>query len=86
MAHNGIPHCVVKGCDLRVKVKMRGLCLRHYKKWLKYGDPTKGGTYRHNAPKCEIHGCQGKPYARDMCHRHYKAWWKRQKRLSQMTQ
>lgn len=79
MARNS--ECIVEGCDREVRVKLRGYCWRHYKKWLKYGTPTAGGTYRHNAPSCKTVGCQRKPYARDMCQRCYKRWWKRQRGL-----
>lgn len=30
--------CVVEGCTRRVK--SREFCARHYKRWLKYGDPN----------------------------------------------
>ena len=73
--------CTVDGCDRPVKVKLRGLCWRHYKKWYRYGDPNAGGTYRYNAPSCTTVGCQRKPYARDMCHPCYKRWWKWRRRM-----
>ena len=31
--------CEIEGCDKPVKVKLRGLCTRHYVRWQRYGDP-----------------------------------------------
>lgn len=33
------PTCSVDGCDRPIRVKMRQLCLLHYTRWHRYGDP-----------------------------------------------
>lgn len=31
--------CIVEGCSNPVRVKSRGLCNKHYRRWQRYGDP-----------------------------------------------
>ena len=35
--------CRIPDCDKPVFIKKRGLCKSHYKRWVKYGDPTSTG-------------------------------------------
>lgn len=61
--------CSVEGCDR--KVRARGFCIAHWKKWRRYGDPLKGAVKK--PPKlCSVKGCEGIVDARGLCRSHYK--------------
>lgn len=44
------PTCIIDGCSRPVRIKSRGLCSRHYDRFLRYGDPVKfpPGRYHDN--------------------------------------
>lgn len=70
--------CKVVGCENphnRAYSGKRGYCNKHYKKWLKYGDPTAGREYGQSSRAiCSIEGCDGVAVARGWCSKHYSAW------------
>lgn len=71
MTVNADRTCTVADCVGSGKLK-RGLCNRHYLKWLKYGDPVAGATVERAPGRlCAMPEC-GKPYlARGYCRYHY---------------
>lgn len=61
--------CAVEGCSRRAKA--RGLCLMHYKRWRKHGDPGHALPRGEQPTKqCSICGGRGK-IVRDLCAKHY---------------
>ncbi len=54
--------CTIEGCSNPLYVKKRGLCLAHYLRWYKYGDPEFFPEPRRgsDAPSYK-HGAWGKP-------------------------
>jgi len=61
--------CSVTECDGRAIT--RGLCNKHYQRWLKYGDPLAGATFRGSGLKwlrenldCSDEGCLIWPFGR----------------------
>lgn len=65
--------CKIEGCN--DEVHGRGWCNKHYKKWLKYGDPGHVVYARQDGP-CKIEGCQEKQQTRGLCGAHYYRLWK----------
>lgn len=58
--------CSVEGCN--GKSHARGLCQKHYRKFMRWGDPT------HNENKpflCSVEGCTRKARTRGLCKLHY---------------
>lgn len=60
--------CVVDGCENFVTG--HGYCVKHYKRWRKYGDPL---TLVRNfqGEECQVDGCDSKPHAAQLCPKHY---------------
>ncbi len=46
--------CAIDGCEQRVRVKIHGLCGRHYKRLTRHGDPTAGAAYAHEPIESRI--------------------------------
>jgi len=63
--------CSVEGCEGHGRTK--GLCPMHYQRFLRHGDPTKGGPTRRGRkpPECSIDGCNNLSVARGYCSKHY---------------
>lgn len=67
--------CKIDGCDRQSNT--RGLCKRHYTRWLRYGDPTAGRPLqfpRNPDGLCSINGCSKPVDARSWCKMHYTRW------------
>lgn len=68
--------CSVVGCDQKHYAK--GYCKKHYRRFLKYGDPLAGGRwYKHikaSEQVCSVDGCNNLVQARGWCSKHYKRW------------
>ncbi len=63
--------CVVEGCG--DKHKAHGYCMRHYERFLRYGDPLKGRPTPQKAPiQCVAIGCNNKPVGHGFCAKHYR--------------
>ena len=62
--------CSVDGC--RVKIHAKGLCTKHYQRFLKHGDP-KVVKIRHTSrnERCSIDGCTASVKASSLCSAHY---------------
>lgn len=76
-----MPHrtCSVDGCNEPVTEKSaRGLCVKHYYRWWKHGDPLGGGRVRRRRgsppPSCAIDGCTAPCASRGWCRTHYGRW------------
>ena len=58
--------CSVEGCDK--KKHARGLCQNHYRKFMRWGDPT----HNENKPLfCSVSGCTRKARTFGLCGMHY---------------
>lgn len=64
--------CAVAGCDHAGKLK-RGWCDKHYKRWLRNGDPLVAKKAANSAAPtyCTIPVCQRPHHARGLCKYHY---------------
>lgn len=75
MADNFKP-CAVEGCNGNAHSKAsgaRGWCLKHYRKWQKYGDPNAGREYS-PGKICSVESCERPAQSRGWCRLHYKRW------------
>lgn len=63
--------CSVKGCEN--KSRSRGLCPKHYTRWLKSGNPlVTSREVNTNPPEhCTFGDCKKKHYAKGLCSAHY---------------
>lgn len=59
--------CSIEDCNR--KFYCRDLCVVHYKRWLRHGDPLKGPKVR-----CEVKDCSSPHYIRGWCIKHYNRW------------
>lgn len=68
--------CSVDGCnDIVGRGAARGLCVSHYHRWQRHGDPTGGGpSHVRQGATCSIEGCTEAPLARGWCVKHYGRW------------
>ncbi len=67
--------CLIPECGKSVKT--RGWCVRHYRRWLRHGDPRAGRMLRGiNTGVCSITGCGKKYSKRGWCSPHYQRWLK----------
>jgi hypothetical protein len=48
--------------------------MKHYKRWLRNGDPTKRIRGKAKGQPCSVDDCTGEAHARDLCLRHWKRW------------
>lgn len=68
--------CAVDGCNGNAHHSARGsreYCLKHYRKWQKYGDATAGREYS-PGEKCSVYDCDAPAKSRGWCPLHYKRW------------
>src|SRR5699024_5595444 len=63
--------CSVEGCDR--KVKTRGFCGMHYKRFMKTGDPGEVEP-RRGGKECSVDGCNKEYVASGYCGMHYQRW------------
>lgn len=63
--------CTYPECDQKHFGK--GYCSVHYQRWLKYGDPSRGGP-RPTRSNCTVEGCEQFNYARGYCSMHHARW------------
>lgn len=68
--------CSVDRCENPTKA--RGLCNKHYQRWLRHGDATTRIRYN-NSGQCKIRGCTAPARSRQLCQAHYLRWLKSQK-------
>lgn len=70
------PTCTVDGCDRPHNA--RGLCITHYTRWKKTGDPQPDQPVRLSRPPgkyvCTVDGCDKPEQARGWCQMHYSRW------------
>src|SRR2546423_74102 len=65
--------CVVEGCEGDKYSPIRGMCRRHYARWLKFGSVEYKLT---RFPKvCSVGGCDRKVHGRGLCRTHYNQWY-----------
>lgn len=68
--------CAVAGCASQSRVLAMGLCVTHWSRQRKYGDP--GGPdlqrRRQKGLVCSVDGCNAECLSRGMCEPHYHAW------------
>lgn len=64
--------CSIEGCGL--KSRARGFCKKHYKKWVRYGDPLAGVRNWDHDDVCSVEGCDNPHKARSWCNNHYQLW------------
>lgn len=64
--------CIVEGCEGKHFTK--NYCRSHHARFMRYGDPLKGGAYRDRThdDECTIEGCEGNHFAKGYCTKHYK--------------
>ena len=62
--------CLIGNCN--DTPRRRGWCGAHYQRWLKYGDPLRGGVrYMPRDSECEFGDCTDPVRARGLCKMHY---------------
>ncbi len=69
--HAGHGECSVDGCTTTWQI--RGMCLKHYHRWRRYGstdDPRPESTA---LVACSADGCDETPKSRGLCSKHYQA-------------
>jgi hypothetical protein len=64
-------NCKVQGCER--PQKSRQLCMMHYARLRKNGDPEVRSVNAHTKPtECSIAGCDKHPFGAGLCHTHYR--------------
>jgi len=66
-------HCKIQGCTNKGYIT-RGMCYKHYRRWLKYGDPLFTKNEMHGMVNTKIYyvWCQMKQRCTNPNHPHYK--------------
>lgn len=64
--------CTIKDCGSPA-IK-RGWCTKHYKRWLRHGDPLGGGSFRAPGRICKIEDCGRPATSYGWCVKHYQRW------------
>lgn len=70
MAHSRL--CSIPDCGK--PLDSRGLCVMHYTKLLRHGDPLKGRSRRQVISECSVDGCAERGGRRGLCVKHYARW------------
>lgn len=65
--------CDVSGCDARVYG--RRMCVRHYQKWFRHGDPLWERSLI-NGGSCSVDGCSDTARTKGLCSAHYRRLWR----------
>lgn len=69
-----VSYCKIEDCGKELTPPYgRGMCGKHYGKWLKYGDPLYVAPLL-NAGDCLIDGCDLPREAKGWCSKHYTRW------------
>lgn len=67
--------CKVEGCDKPSNVtggSARDLCVLHYQRWRRHGDPLGGGKARvSGGTVCTVEGCENRAHSQGYCPKHY---------------
>src|SRR3990167_4107303 len=67
--------CRIKECGRDIVIRKERLCLKHYKRWRKWGNPEiKYVLNRKNQGQCSVQGCNRNSFCRELCMRHYQSW------------
>lgn len=61
--------CSINGCNKLARI--RGLCLGHYHRLNRYGDPTYQPCKHKKIKKCKVDGCERDSIALGLCSMHY---------------
>lgn len=61
--------CSIEGCSN--KVRARGWCDKHYRRWKRNGDPM---VKRRVRGTCTVEDCPNEHRARGWCYKHYQRW------------
>jgi 5-methylcytosine-specific restriction endonuclease McrA len=66
--------CSVNECDRPMRT--RSMCRRHYKRWLRHGDPLAGASFREHdrSVTCQVQECDRPTHSTGLCKRHYLRW------------
>ena len=64
--------CTNPGCER--KHYARGLCKKHYRKFLRLGDPLISIYEMGHGPYCMELGCNGEHHSKGYCLIHFKRW------------
>lgn len=67
--------CEIEGCER--KPHSRGVCERHYRRLMKYGDARISPRPRRTATECSVVGCGQARRKREWCELHYSRWQRR---------
>lgn len=65
--------CQVDGCSNPANIpgrSARGMCIAHYQRWRRHGDPLAGGPKRERGKLCAVEGCGRKHHAHGFCQTH----------------
>jgi 5-methylcytosine-specific restriction endonuclease McrA len=65
--------CCIESCRRPATYGLEQMCTRHYKRFIRYGDPLAGGRYRDPDKRRELDDCDRKHYSLGLCSNHYKA-------------
>ena len=71
--------CIIETCANGVD--SRGMCTKHYSRWLRHGSAhtlknkrTKANTEPHGVNKCSIDACENQARSATWCRKHYQRW------------
>lgn len=65
--------CEVEGCNNSANApgrSARNMCVSHYLRWRRHGDPLAGGAFRKRGRVCDVEGCSKKHHAHGYCQTH----------------
>ena len=65
--------CNIEDCSN--ELNSHGLCIKHYKRWYKYGDPYWINDFQTNPP-CKMDGCNKIYVSYGLCQKHYYRWYR----------
>lgn len=73
--------CRVAACE-READGSRGYCDKHYRRWLRYGNPMKTVRWMDHPSTCQAEGCERPWYSKGRCHLHYEKALRQAKRAA----